>query len=148
LLGRYTILLEVKAKRKNLHDGNLFNFDWLSIESIADCSPSEISLRNWTRELVAEQYLLFSPLVEIANVFGQLDGGQKGQEVRLVAVWDEDNKRKSPDRSVCQLWLNLTYCGKKSDKVAKGMKNSLKKFGTAEPKPLRGATADSGAGTP
>jgi hypothetical protein len=147
-LGRYTFLLEVKAETKKLQDGNLVNFDWLSIESIANCSPSEISLRKWTRELAVEQYLLLSPLVEMANVFGQLDEGQKGQEVRLVTVWDENDTTKSPDGPVCQLWLDLTYCGKKSDEVAEAMKNSLKKFGTPEPKPLRGATADSGAGTP
>jgi hypothetical protein len=56
-LGRYTFLLEAKAKTKNLQDGNLVNFDWLSIESIASCSPSEISLRNWTSQLAVEQYI-------------------------------------------------------------------------------------------
>jgi hypothetical protein len=35
-LGRYTFLLEVKAETKKLQDGNLVNFDWLSIESIAN----------------------------------------------------------------------------------------------------------------
>jgi hypothetical protein len=130
VLGGYTFLLEGKAETKNLQ---LVNFDWLSIESITNCSPSEISLRNRTRELAVEQYLLFSPLVEMANVFGQLDGRQKGQEVRLVTVWDRGDTTKLPDGSVCQLWLDFTYCGKKSDEVSEGMKNSLKKFGTPEP---------------
>lgn len=44
--------------------------------------------------------------------------------------------------------LDLTYCGKKSEEVAQSMKNSLKKFSTrTEPKHLKAATADSGAGT-
>jgi hypothetical protein len=84
----------------------------------------------------------------MTNVFRQLDGWQKGQEVRLVTIWDEDDKTKPPDGSVCQPWLDLTYPGKKSNGVAQGMKSLLKKFGTSEPKPLKGATADSGAGKP
>jgi hypothetical protein len=47
-----------------------------------------------------------------------------------------------------QLWLDLASCRKKSDEVAKGMKNFLKKFGTPELKPLRGAPVNTGAGTP
>jgi hypothetical protein len=47
---------------------------------------------------------------------------------------------------VCQLWFDLTYFSKKSAEVSQGMKNSLKKFSMPEPKPLKGATVDSGAG--
>jgi hypothetical protein len=73
---------------------------------------------------------------------------RKDFEVRLVTVWDKHDKMKLPDGLVHQLWLDLTYCGKKRDTVAQSMKNSLKIFGTPEPKPLKGATADSGAGMP
>jgi hypothetical protein len=59
-------------------------------------------------------------MVEMANLLGQLDGGQKGQEVRLVTFWDEDDKTKSPNRLVCQLWLDLTYCvARRVTKLAK-----------------------------
>jgi hypothetical protein len=81
---------------------------------------SQITLQKWTRELAAiKQYLPFHPLVDMANVLGQLDGGQKvGQDGRLVIVWDENDERKFLDGSVRQLvWLDLTYCSKKSDKV-------------------------------
>jgi hypothetical protein len=51
-----------EASTKNLRDGHLVDFDWLSIENIINYSPSEITLQNWTRELDVKQYLLFSPL--------------------------------------------------------------------------------------
>lgn len=125
----------MKADANNLQDSHLIDFNWLSLESIANCSPGKKILQNWTRELAIKQYLLFSPLVEMANIFGQSDGGQKGPEARLVTVWDEGNRRKLPNASVCQLQLDLAYRGKKSDKVAQGMKKSLKKFSTPELKP-------------
>jgi hypothetical protein len=36
----------------------------------------------------------------MVNVFGQRDGGQKGQEDRLVIVWDKNDTTKLPDGSL------------------------------------------------
>jgi hypothetical protein len=66
-------------------------------------------------------------------MLGQFDDGQKGQEVRLSTMLDEDNKTKAPDGAVCQVWIGLTYCGKQIKEVAEGMKSSLQLFVTPEP---------------
>jgi hypothetical protein len=87
-------------------------------------------------------------VVENVPIFGQSDGGQKGQEVRLISVWNRERATTNHPDGECKLyWLDLAYTGKKSEDAAKGMKHSLKKFGLNDKK-LQGLTSDSGEGTP
>ena len=46
------------------------------------------------------------------------------------------------------IWLDANSCGKKSDDVAEGIKNSMIRFGLPTPPKASGITVDSGAGTP
>ena len=64
-----------------------------------------------------------------ANAFCQFDGRQKGQEVRLFTLWDENGKTQTKHGSICQFWAGLTYTCKTSAAVAKGTNHSFKKFG-------------------
>jgi hypothetical protein len=82
-----------------------------------------------------------------ANVFCQLDGGQKGQEVRLFTLLDEADKTQFEHWAICKFWADLTYTGKTSNVVAAGTNNLLQKFGHLN-KLINGSTSNSGAGTP
>jgi hypothetical protein len=47
-------------------------------------------------------------------VFGQSAGGKGTRsQGRLSTMLDEDNKAKAPDGAVHQVWIGLTYSGKK-----------------------------------
>jgi hypothetical protein len=85
-LARYTFLLEVQAQpnyERDKDSKNQMDFAWLTLEKIASCSPSALSLTNWVTNLAKEQFIIFSSKMANANVFCQSDGGQNGQEVRL-----------------------------------------------------------------
>jgi hypothetical protein len=141
-LAWYTFLLEVQAQSNCEKDRRK-----LLLENVASCSPSASSLTNWVTELAQEQFMIFSAKIENYNVFGQLNGGQKGQEVRLFTLLDESDKRITEHRSICQFWAGLTYTGKTSAAVAKGTNPFFQKFGPPSKK-ISGCCGDSGAGTP
>jgi hypothetical protein len=85
--------------------------------------------------------------MENYNVFCQSDGGQKGQEVSLFTLLDKSDKIISEHGSICQFWAGITYTGKTSTAVAKGINRSFQKFGHPSKK-ISGCCGDSGAGTP
>jgi hypothetical protein len=119
----------------------------LNLDNVSNSSPCSISLTNWVIELARDQVLIFSRKVDDCSLFCQLDGGQKGQEVRLFSLLDESDKIESGNGGICQFWADLTYTGKTSDEVAAGTNQLLKKFGNPN-KQINGSTSDSGAGTP
>jgi hypothetical protein len=146
-LAQMSLLLEVKAVAEN--DSSLLgiDFSWLTLENVADSSPSSSALTKWVVALAQDQYMIFSQKMMGATLFCQSDGGQKGQEVRLFTMFDRNDKTESPDGTICQFWADLTFAGKKSLQVADAVKHSMQKF--AHPtRQLRGLTADSGSGTP
>jgi hypothetical protein len=141
-LIRYTLLFLVKTDTEHLDDGYLVDFSWLQLINIADCGPSDKVFLFWKLELTKELFLFFSPLMERTNVSGQSAGGQKGQEVRLSKMLDEDDKTKAPARWCSAKSVDWAYLlRKKSEEVAIGMKSSLQKV-------LSGSALDSGVGTP
>jgi hypothetical protein len=126
-LGRYSLLLEIKAECEGLEGGEYVNLSWLTLENAANSSPSERSLRRWVLDLAVENYLIHSQIVENVPIFAQSDGKQRGQEVRLISVWNEGKTSLLKPDGECELyWLDLAYTGKKSEDVVKGMKHSLK----------------------
>jgi hypothetical protein len=149
-LARYTFLLEVQVQanyEKDKDSRKQIDFVWLTLEKIASCGPSASSLTNWVTDLAKEQFIIFSSRMANANVFCQSDGGQKGQEVRLFTLWDENSKTQTKHGSICQFWAGLTYTGKTSAAVTEGTNHSFKKFGLPGKK-FSGCCGDSGAGTP
>jgi hypothetical protein len=146
-LARFSLLLEVKAVVEYGDTSWQLDFRWLTLENVANSSPSCSALTNWVVDLARDQYLIFSQKMLGANLFCQSDGGQKGQEVRLFTMFDTRDKSVSPDGSICQFWADLTFAGKKSLEVADAVKHSMAKFGVPT-KELSGLTADSGSGTP
>jgi hypothetical protein len=82
-----------------------------------------------------------------AYMFCQSKGGQKGQEVRLFTLWDENSRTQTKHGWICQSWTGLTYTGKTNAAVAKGTNHSFKKFGLPN-KNISGCCGNSGAGTP
>jgi hypothetical protein len=91
---------------------------------------------------------MFSPVVERSNGFVESDGGNGGQEIRLINLLDKQDKTSSPDGTYWKFWLDTCYTGKKSDDVANGIHGSMMRFGNPMLKPFSGTTVDSGAGTP
>ncbi len=58
-------------------------------------------------------------------MFCESNGGQKGQEVRLFATFDPQDKSKAEVGLTCLFWADLTYTDKTSNDVATGMEQSL-----------------------
>ena len=148
-LARCTFLLEIKASLEFSGKAKGMDLTFINLENVANSSPSATTLQNWVVEMARDQYLIFGRKIENSNTFCQSDGGQKGQEVRLFTTFDpqDNNNDEDKDGMVCSFWADLTYTGKKSDDVAAGAHQSLKKFGQPN-KQISGSTSDSGAGTP
>jgi hypothetical protein len=146
-LARISLLLEVKAVVENDYSGPGIDFRWLTMENVANSSPSSSALTNWVIDLARDQYMIFSHKMLGARLFCQSDGGQKGQEVRLFTIFDSKDKSESPDGTICQFWADVAFAGKKSDQVAEAVEHSMQKFALPT-KQLSGLTADSGSGTP
>jgi hypothetical protein len=83
------LLLEIKAQCEGLEGSEYVNLSWLTLQNAANSSPSERSLRRWVLDLVVENYLIHSQIVEKVPIFAQSDGGQREQEVRLTSVWND-----------------------------------------------------------
>ena len=124
----------MKAECEYSEGGKYVDLSWLTLKNATNSSPSERTLRRWVLDLAIENYLIHSRLVEKAPIYAQSDGGQKGQEVRLISVWNKDKTTINPDGECELYWLDLAYTGKKSEDVAKEMKHSLKKFGLDDKK--------------
>jgi hypothetical protein len=139
--------LEIKTAVENSGKAKGMDLSFINLDNVANNSPSATSLTNWVSKLARDQYMIFSQKIEHSSTFCQSDGGQKGQEVRLFTTFDEQDKSKGKDGSVCLFWADLTYTGKSSNDVAAGMHQSLKKFGR-QGKQVSGTTSDSGTGTP
>jgi hypothetical protein len=146
-LARISLLLEVKAVVENDYSGPGIDFWWLTMENVANSSPSSSALTNWVVALARDQYMIFSQKMLGASLLCQSDGGQKGQEVRLFTIFDPKDKTESPDGTICQFWADVTFAGKRSTQVAEAVKHSMEKFALPDTQ-LNGLTADSGSGTP
>jgi hypothetical protein len=110
-------------------------------ENAAACSPSASSIESWVKDLSVTQIIIARFQLEGLHVYLQTDGGHKGQEVRLLSYWDE------PRQEIRTIWLGLSFCGKTSDDVARGIKLSLDIF-RRNSTTISGATVDSRQGTP
>jgi hypothetical protein len=116
----------VKASVKFSGKGKGIDVSFFNLDNVSNSSPCSTSLTNWVIKLKRDQVLISTRKVEESNLFCQLDGGLKGQEVRLFRLLDESNKSKSENGVIYQFWVDLTYTGKTSDKVAAGTNQSLK----------------------
>jgi hypothetical protein len=98
------LLLEIKARCEGLEGGEYVNLSWLTLENAANSSPSEGSLRRWVLDLAVENYLIHSQIVERVPIFAQSDGGQSGQEVRLISAWNEARTSVTKPDGECELY--------------------------------------------
>ncbi len=138
----------MKAECEFLEGGKYVDLSWLTLENATTSSMLERTLCCWVLNLAIKNYLIHSCIVENVPIFAQSDGGQKGQEVRLISVWNKERTTINQPDGECELYrLDLAYTGKKLEDVAKGIKHSLKKLGQNNTK-LWGSTSNSGAGTP
>jgi hypothetical protein len=133
-LGRYTFLLEVQS----ICDVTM---DFVDLVAAQKSSPSRSGIEIWVGELAVLQNLIASVLIETAPVFLQSDGGQKGQEVKLINIYDKEKGE------ILTFWLSLASAGKKSDLVAQGAKKAMERFGLEPVPAFHGFTGDSGCGT-
>ena len=88
----------------------------VSLDQLSHCTPSAASIQTYTMGVAIDQMILLSCQVSKYKVFGQSDGGQNGQEVRLLSLHNADSCK------IVEFWSGLTFCGKESDQVAVGMK--------------------------
>jgi hypothetical protein len=88
------------------------------LESVANSPPSLSALTNWVVALAQDQYMIFSQKMLGETLFCQSDGGQKGQEVRIFALFDKNDKTETLDGTTCQFLADLTFASKKSLEVA------------------------------
>jgi hypothetical protein len=115
----------------------------VSLDQLSRCTPSAAVVQCWVLNLAIEQEIIMARLVSQHRVFGQSDGGQKGQEVRVLSLRNQETGK------IVEYWSGLTYCGKKSNQVANGMKRDLARLSYPEAcKKLSGSCSDLGAGTP
>jgi hypothetical protein len=84
--ARMSLLLEVKAVAEDEYSWLGADFVWLTLENVANSSPLSSALTNWVIALAQDQYMIFSQKMLGATLFCQSDGGQKGQEVRLLTM--------------------------------------------------------------
>ena len=134
-LARYTLLHDI-AYSVN------YDTNWLSLESVANSSPSGTSIDNYVKELAILQCLVYRDKLSDKTVYVQTDGGHKGQEISMLTYYDPETDK------IEQLFLGLGAVGGKASKdVAKGIKERLELIGR-QGKQLGGCTVDSGAGTP
>jgi hypothetical protein len=89
-LGKVQLAPQNESRKLIFEGGKYVDFSLLALESACDSSPSERTLRHWLLDWEIENYLIHSQLVEKAPIFTQSDGGQKGQEVRLIYVWNDE----------------------------------------------------------
>jgi hypothetical protein len=116
------LLLEIEAKCEGLKGSEYVNLSWLTLENASNLSPSDHSLCRWVLDMVVENYLIHSQIIEKVQIFLHSDGGQRGQEVCLISVWNEGKTSINKPDGECEFyWLDLAYTGKKSKDVAKGM---------------------------
>jgi hypothetical protein len=143
-------LFEIQAEADCLRKDGEKEIDcwFLTVENVSNTSPKKTILNQWVLELAIKQLLTFGPVVERSNGFVQSDGGNGGQEIRLINLLDKQDKTSSPDGTYRTFWLDMCYTGKKSDDVANGIHGSMMRFGNPMLKPFSGTTVDSGAGTP
>jgi hypothetical protein len=112
-------------------------------DQLSRCTPSAAAVQCWVLNLAVEQEIIMACLVSQHRVFGQSDGGQKGQEVRVLSLRNQETGK------IVEHWSGLTCCGKKSNQVANRMKRDLAGLSYPEPcKKLSGSCSDLGAGAP
>ena len=134
-LSRYTLLYDIQAHSRYKHD-------FITLRNIHKISPCESTIDNYVPRLAAMQVITTRLSVPpTAKLFVQTDGGHQGQEVRLLSYY---NQRKNKIEVV---WLGLTYCGKDSGAVARGLRQSLVLWFDYN-RLIAGTTGDSGSGTP
>jgi hypothetical protein len=115
----------------------------VSPDQLSRCTPSAAVVQYWVLNLAIEQEIIMARLVSQHRVFGQSDGGQKGQEVRVLLLLNQETGK------IVEHWSGLTCCGKKSNQVANRMKRDLARLSYPEAcKKPSGSCSDSGAGTP
>jgi hypothetical protein len=120
VLSRLTLFQQVNAviAKLCLDKENIPTVD-TSVLKIAHCSPSASSIEKWVLETAIGQDMIMARLVATCNVFCQSDGGQNGQEVRLLNIWDVQKSSSSvPEGGSRQYLSGLTFTGKKSNQVA------------------------------
>ena len=134
-MSRYTLLYDIQAHSRYKHD-------FITLCNIHKISPCESTIDNYVPRLAAMQVITTRLSVPpTAKLFVQTDGGHQGQEVRLLSYY---NQRKNKIEVV---WLGLTYCGKDSSAVARGLRQSLVLWFDYN-RLIAGTTGDSGSGTP
>jgi hypothetical protein len=91
----------------------------VSLDQLSRCTASAAAVQCWVLNLAVEQEIIMARLVSQHGVFGQSDGGQKGQEVRVLSLRNQETGK------IVEHWSGLTCCGEKSNQVANGMKRGL-----------------------
>ena len=77
-LGRYTLLHDVQSSIP-------YDFEWISLQTVAQSSPKSTAIDNWVKELATVQVLIAREKLSDSRIFYQADGGHKGQEVKVLS---------------------------------------------------------------
>jgi hypothetical protein len=105
--SRFTFLLECG-------DG-LDLGDYLDLGLVSNCSPTRTAIDGYVADLAIEQNMIASEKFCNANKkFFHSDGGQKGQMVKVLTMWDTEDTTMTKDGSVLTYLLDVENSGKKS----------------------------------
>ena len=139
-MSRYVLFSDIAYALKTKHKHQ--SYKWMGLKSISSSTPSSSVIETWVLDLAIKQIMISRHALRYQQpLYIQTDGGHQGQEVRLMSYYDP------PSDNIKKNWMGLTYCGKTSDEVAKGIKLSLDLcVGTG--RKMNGSTVDSGGGTP
>jgi hypothetical protein len=80
------------------------------LDQLSHCTPSAAAVQCWVLNLAITQEIIMARLVLQHRVFGQSDGGQKGQEVRVLSLQNQETGK------IVEHWSRLTHCEKRATK--------------------------------
>ena len=78
-----------------------YDTSWLSLESVANYSPSGASTDTYVKELAILQCLVYRDKLSGKTDYVQTDGGYKGQEITMLTYYD------SVSNIIEQIFLDL-----------------------------------------
>jgi hypothetical protein len=86
---------KVKRAENGKWDGHFISY---SIENIAVCTPSNTSIKNFSKEVDVKQAIIqHSHLKLVPKVALQNDGGHRERKIKLIVTFDPNNKTDTPD---------------------------------------------------
>jgi hypothetical protein len=103
-LARMSLLLEVRAVAEDKSSWLGADFAWLTLENVANSSPSSSALTNWVIALAQDQYMIF--LQKMLGATLPIRWRAKGARGWTL------HKTETPDGTSCQFWADITFAGR------------------------------------